>query len=93
MYSINAHWGVYTCHEWWQLVGGNIAFIRHVDKMYPAWRNGVIALVNEWEGQIKRGTPIGDVLIYLLDYWKKWPGDEWVDTLTAKLDQKLTGGL
>ena len=93
LYSINAHWGVHTRYEWWHLVGGSIDFISHVDKMYPAWRNDIITLVDEWEGEMARGHKTVDRLIKLLDYWKKWPGDEWVETLTAKLDRKLTGGL
>ena len=93
LYSINAHWGVYTQYEWWHLVGGNLDFICHVDKMYPAWRNDMITLVDEWEGEMARGHETVDRLVKLLDYWKKWPGDEWVETFTAKLDHKLTGGL
>ena len=93
VFSINAHWGVYTCREYWQLVGGNIDFIKQVDKLYPAWRNGVIRLIDEWDGTIARGTPIGDILVNLLNWWKKYPGDEWVDTFAAKLDRKLDDGL
>ena len=93
LYSINAHWGVYTQYEWWHLVGGSVDFVSHVDKMYPAWRNDIITLVDEWDGEMARGLVTTDTLIELLEYWKKWPGDEWVDTLTAKLDRKVTGGL
>ena len=93
VFSINARWGVYTCREYWQLVGGNIDFIEQVDKLYPAWRNGVIRLIDECEGTIARGMPIGDVLVNLLDWWKKYPGGDWAETVTAKLDRKLAGGL
>ena len=93
VYSINAHWGVYTLYEWWHLVGGNLDFIRHVDKMYPAWRNDIITLVDEWEGAMARGHPTVDLLIKLLNYWKKWPGDEWVETLAARINIKMTGDL
>ena len=94
LYSINAHWGVHTHYEWWHLIGGSVDFIRHVDKLYPAWRNNLITLVDDWpHDKMERGLETVDILIRLLEYWKKWPGDEWVDTFAAKLDQKLEGGL
>ncbi|MDE0042930.1 MAG: hypothetical protein OXT74_12905 [Candidatus Poribacteria bacterium] len=93
VYATNAHWGIYTNRELWQVVGGNIDFISDIDRMYPAWRDAVISLLDEWDGEIARGTSIGDVLIYLLDCWTKWPADEWVETFRAALHSKLTGGL
>ena len=94
LYSVNAHWGVHTHYEWWHLVGGSIDFISHVDKMYPAWRNDIITLIDHWHlDKMERGNQTVDMLIKLVDEWKKWPGDEWVDTSTAKLDRKLAGGL
>ena len=94
IYSINAHWGVYTQYEWWHLVGGSVDFIRHVDNLYSGWRNNLITLVDDWpHDKMKRGLETVDLLIETLPYWRKYPGDDWVETFTAKLDQKLTGGL
>ena len=70
-------------------MGGNIDFIRHVDKMYPAWRNEVIELIDNWEGQIKRDDPMVNLLIELLEYWKRYPADAWVETVADKLSRKL----
>ncbi|MDE0042931.1 MAG: hypothetical protein OXT74_12910 [Candidatus Poribacteria bacterium] len=94
IYSMDASWGLYTMHECWTLVGGSIPFIRHVDKMYPAWRKEVITLLDDYPPDtITRDMPTIKLLLALLDYWKKWPADEWVETLSAKLDARLTGGL
>ena len=87
LFSIHGHWGVFTARH--TLVGGNIDFIRHVDKMYPAWRNEVIELIDNWEGQIKRDDPMVNLLIELLEYWKRYPADEWVETVADKLSRKL----
>ena len=93
VYSINGRWALHTAHDFWTLVGGDIDFIREVDKLHPVWRNHMLALIDDWEGDMARDLPFAGLLIELLDYWKKWPGDEWVDTFAAKLDGKLTGGL
>ena len=89
MYSSDSHWGVITAHEWHALVGGSIDFVRNVDKLYPAWRSEVIEYIDEWEDQMKRGMWRGALLLELLEYWKTYPADEWVETVTAKLSRKL----
>ena len=92
VFSINGRWALLTTHECWTLVGGDTAFIRQVDKLHPTWRHDMLALLDKCS-PMERTSLFGGLLIELLDYWKKWPGDEWVDTFAAKLDQKLTGGL
>ena len=46
LYSIDARWGLLTGHEWHTLVGGNMDFISHIDKMYPEWRIEVMELID-----------------------------------------------
>lgn len=93
MHSVNAGWGLLTAHESHTFVGGNAEFIGHVDTMYPAWRTNLMALVDKWDGTTEPRLFIIELLRDLMDEWKKWPGDDWVKTLSAKLDRKLTGGL
>ena len=71
LFSIDARWGLLTGHEWHTLVGGNIDFISHVDKMYPAWRNEVMALIDVWGEQMVKGVPEVDLLFELLEHWKR----------------------
>ena len=87
LYSIHGHWGVFTARH--TLVGGNIDFISHVDKMYPAWRKEVMELIDNWEGQIKRDDPMVNLLIELLECWKRYPADQWVETVADKLNRKV----
>lgn len=89
LFSIHGHWGVFTARARHTLVGGNIDFISHVDKMYPAWRNEVIELIDSWEEQIKRDDPMVNLLIELLERWKRYPADQWVETVTDKLSRKV----
>lgn len=94
VYSIDAGWGLLTAHECHTLVGGNVDFISHVDKMYPAWRDNVMTVLTEWEGKMVQGEIfIADLLVELVHEWKKWPGDEWAETFTEELDFKLRYGL
>ena len=93
LYSMELSWGAIASHEWHALVGGPQDFIRHVDQIFPAWRDDVIQQIDEWEGPMERRMWCPKLLIDMLEYWKKYPGDEWVETVTAKLDRKLTGGL
>ncbi len=93
MYSMDLSWGAIVLHDWHALVGGSKDFISHVDQIYPTWRNEVIELIDRRERTIKEtGMWVFDLLIELLEYWKKYPGDEWVETVAAKLNHKLTGG-
>ena len=91
LFSIDARWGLLTGHEWHTLVGGNIDFIGHVDKMYPAWRNEVMELIDVWGEQMVKGVPEVDLLFELLEYWRRYPADEWVKEVTEKLNRKLHG--
>lgn len=78
-----------THHEWHALVGGSIDFIRNVDKLYPAWRSEVIEYIDVWEDQMERGMWRGALLLELLEYWKRYPADQWVETVADKLGRKL----
>ncbi len=89
LFSIHGHWGVFTTRAQHSLVGGNIDFISHVNKLYPAWRNEVIELIDNWEGQIKRDDPRVNLLIELLESWKRYPADQWVETIADKLSRKV----
>ena len=89
MYSSDSHWGVIAAHEWHVLVGGSIDFVRNVDKLYPAWRSKVIEYIDQWEDQMKRGMWRGALLLKLLEYWKRYPADEWVAAVTEKLHGKV----
>ena len=93
MYSSDSHWGVIAAHEWHVLVGGSINFIRNVDKLYPAWRSEVIECIDQWEDQMKRGMWRGVLLLKLLEYWKRYPADEWVEEVTEKLNRQLQESL
>ena len=68
---------------------GNIDFISHVDKMYPAWRNEVVGLIDIWGEQMVKGVPIVNLMFELVEYWKRYPRDEWVAAVTEKLHRKV----
>ena len=95
MYSMDLSWGTIVSHEEHALVGGSKDFISHVDQIYPAWRNEVTELIDNWEKEVViERRPWGvDLFIELLDYWKRYPGDGWAETLAAKLNHKRAGGL
>ena len=95
MYSMDLSWGAIVLHDWHALVGGSKDFISHVDQIYPAWRNEVTELIDDWEKEVAiERSPWGvDLFIELLEYWKRYPADGWAETLTAKLNHKRAGRL
>ena len=94
MYSMDLSWAAIVSHEEHALVGGSKDFISHVDQIYPAWRNEVTELIDDWEKEVAiERSPWGvDLFIELLEYWKRYPADGWAETLTAKLNHKRAGG-
>ena len=91
MYSINSHWGIMFSHEWHAVVGGSESFIRNVDKIYPEWRTCVIEYIDGWKWEVVQGVWVVDMFIELIDYWKKYPGDEWSAEVAEKFNSKLHG--
>lgn len=90
IYSGDSSWGVAVSHDWHALVGGSGDFIRQIDESCPEWRKDVIETIDRWEYTIKtRGSMIIDVIVDMLEYWKKYPADEWVATVTANIEHQL----
>ena len=42
---------------------------------------------------MKRGMWRGVLLLKLLEYWKRYPADEWVEEVTEKLNRQLQESL
>ena len=90
MYARDSSWGVAVEYDWHALVGGSEDFIRRVDEGYPEWRQEVIETVVELEYTINtRGSMIIDLIVEMLEYWKKYPADEWVEVVTANIKYQL----
>ncbi len=88
LYSLHSRWGVLISHEWHAMVGGSETFMMNVDKMYPEWRAAIIDLIESWE-KVTPGHWVTNMFIELLDYWKRYPGDEWSAQVTEKFNYKL----
>ena len=89
-YAKDSSWGVGVSHEWHAVVGGSEDFIRRVDEGWREWRKDVIKLIDDWEKDAKdRGAGVINVTVHMLEYWKKYPGDEWVATVTANIERQI----
>ena len=90
MYAKDSSWGVAVAYDWHALVGGSEDFIRRVDEGCPVWRQDVLETVVALEETAKeRGSMIIDLIVDMLEYWKKYPADEWVAVLTANIEYQL----
>ena len=90
MYAGDSSWGVAMSHDWHALVGGPEDFIRYIDESCPEWRQDVIRTIDRWDYTIKtRGSMIINLIVGSLDYWNKYPADEWVTTVAANVEHQL----